>query len=129
MSGRYLLDTNIIIALFGAETPVIRYLQKADEVFIPSIAAGELYYGAYRSHRKEENLTHIADFAAHNVILDCDADTARSYGELKDHLRQQGRPIPENDLWIAALALQHKLILVSRDTHFADIAKLDVASW
>ena len=90
---------------------------------------GELYYGAHKSRRKAENLAHIADFVAHNVVLSCDAETARNYGELKDSLRQQGRPIPENDLWIAALAIQHKLILVSRDAHFADIARLDVESW
>jgi tRNA(fMet)-specific endonuclease VapC len=129
MSGRYLLDTNIIIALFGVETPVIQHLRKADEVFIPSVAMGELYYGAYRSHRKAENLAHIADFVAHTVVLNCDAETASNYGELKDRLRQQGRPIPENDLWIAALAIQHKLVLVSRDAHFAEIAGLDVESW
>lgn len=129
MSGRYLLDTNIIIALFRIDTSIIQHLRQADEVFIPSIAIGELYYGAYRSHRKSENLAHIAEFAAHNVVLGCDADTARNYGELKDYLRQQGRPIPENDLWIAALAIQHKLILVSRDAHFTGIAKPDVASW
>ena len=93
------------------------------------MAVGELYYGAHKSHRKEENLARIADFAAHNTVLSCDAETARNYGALKDGLRQKGRPIPENDLWIAALAIQHKLVLVSRDAHFADVNGLELEPW
>lgn len=129
MSGKYLLDTNIIIALFAAKASVIQHLQGTDEIFIPSVAVGELYYGAHKSHRREENLARIADFVARNAILSCDAETAHHYGKLKDGLRQKGRPIPENDLWIAAIAIQHNLVLVSRDAHLAAVSGLEFESW
>ena len=121
MSGKYLLDTNIVIALFADETSVKDNLAKAEEVFIPSIAIGELCYGARKSARAGENLARIDDFAASNVVLGCDTETARYYGEIKNALRLKGRPVPENDIWIAAIAVQHDLTLVSRDAHFSEI--------
>jgi tRNA(fMet)-specific endonuclease VapC len=124
MAGKYLLDTNVVIALFASDSDVIDFLKNAEEVFIPSIVVGELYYGAYKSSRAQENVVRIDDFAASNVVLSCDADTARWYGLVKDKLRQRGSPIPENDLWVAAVALQHDLTLVTRDTHFNEVENL-----
>jgi len=129
MSGRYLLDTNIIIALFATEAAVIQQLREASEVFIPSVAVGELYYGVYKSRHINENLERITEFVARNVVLGCDAQTARSYGALKEGLRRKGRPLPENDVWIAALAKQHGLVLVSRDGHFAEVTDVEVEVW
>lgn len=57
-------------------------------------------------------------------MLGCDAETARQYGEVKNRLRLKGRPLPENDIWIAALALQYDLILVTRDGHFQEVENL-----
>ena len=90
----------------------------AEEVFIPAVVIGELFYGAKKSGRPAENSHRIEEFAADNAVLSCDAETARLYGEVKSVLQRKGRPIPENDIWIAATALQHDLILVSRDEHF-----------
>lgn len=59
----------------------------------------------------------------------CDEATARMYGEVKAALRKKGRPIPENDVWIAALARQYDLRLISRDKHFATVENLDVEAW
>jgi len=63
------------------------------------------------------------------VILGCDAETARRYGEIKFGLQQKGRPISENDIWIAAIAVQHELTLASRDGHFAEVEGLQVEVW
>ena len=120
MSGKYLLDTNIVIGLFADETVVKDRLKEAEEVFVPSIVLGELYYGAQKSKRMESNIREIEEFAAQSSILNCDAGTARRYGEIKNELRQKGRPLPENDIWIAAMALQNDLILVARDVHFQE---------
>jgi tRNA(fMet)-specific endonuclease VapC len=98
MSGRFLLDTNIVIALFANETPVKDYLARADEVFASSIAIGELCFGARKSGRASENLARIDEFAANSVVLGCDTDTARRYGEIKNALRLKGHPLPENDI-------------------------------
>ena len=129
MSGRYLLDTTIIIALFGNDASVKEKLAQAGEIFVPSIAVGELYYGAWKSVRVKENVARVDDFAAENVVLGCDRETARRYGEIKNALRAKGRPIPENDIWIAAIALEHDLVVVTRDAHFDEIVGLKVARW
>lgn len=129
MSGRYLLDTNIIIALLADELTVKENLADVGEVFIPSIVIGELCYGAYRSSRVQENLKRIEELASSTVVLSCDMDTARQYGMIKNGLRMRGRPIPENDIWIASIALQHGLILISRDVHFDEVEGLQRISW
>ncbi|MFI5340088.1 MAG: type II toxin-antitoxin system VapC family toxin [Candidatus Methylomirabilales bacterium] len=129
MNGRFLLDTNIIIALFADETAVKDSLARADEVFTSSIAIGELCFGAWKSDRASENLARIDDFTANSVVLGCDTDTARRYGEIKNALRLKGRPLPENDIWMAAIALQHGLMLVTRDAHFNEIENLKVVAW
>ncbi len=124
-----MLDTNIVIALFADEAIVKENLAQASEVFIPSIVIGELCYGARRSGRIEANLARIDELVASSTILVCDAETARHYGEVKNKLRLKGRPLPENDIWIAALALQHDLILVTRDAHFQEVENLQTVGW
>ena len=129
MPGRFLLDTNIIIALFAAKRKVLQRLRRAERVFVPVIALGELIYGANKSGQARNNLARIEEFAAANTVLFCDLETARQYGRIKDRLRRKGRPLPENDIWIAALARQHRLTLVSRDAHFAEVENLPVKAW
>ena len=129
MNGRYLLDTNIIIALFADDVAVIQHLANAEETFVPSVAIGELCYGAYKSARVQDNLVRIDGFAASSAVLGCNAETARVYGASKNALRLKGRPLPENDIWIAAIALQYHLTLVTRDAHFSEIAGLLMTLW
>jgi tRNA(fMet)-specific endonuclease VapC len=124
-----MLDTNIVIALFAGDMAVKSGLALAAEVFVPSIVLGELYFGARKSGRTQANLARIDEFAANNVVLGCDTETARRYGDIKDALRIKGRPLPENDIWIAAIAVEHDLTLVSRDAHFDEIEQLKVVAW
>lgn len=118
MSGSFLLDTNIVIGLFAGEESILAQLKQSDEIFIPSIALGELHYGAQKSGRVKQNLERIESLAVDASILDCDGAAARQYGDTKNRLRKKGHPLPENDIWIASLALQHDLTLVTRDAHF-----------
>jgi tRNA(fMet)-specific endonuclease VapC len=127
MNGSYLLDTNIVIALFANDSDVLRQLSAASQIFIPSIVLGELYYGANKSAHSKSNIAHIDNFALKSAVLVC--DTARHYGHIKDHLRAKGNPIPENDIWIAALAKQYHLTLASRDQHFRGIKEIKVEQW
>lgn len=129
MNGRFLLDTNVIIALFAGETSLRNQLEQAKEVFVPTIALGELYFGAKKSRRAEENLKRLDEFAISASVLSCDLDTARTYGAIKNSLRQEGKPIPENDIWIAAIARQYGLTLVTRDAHFDGIDGLAAEAW
>ena len=129
MTGRFLLDTNIVIALFAGEDAVLKPLADAAEVFLPSIVLGELYYGAHKSGRVEANVRRVDELAGRGAVLACDAETGRHYGEVKTLLRAKGRPLPENDIWVAAVALQHGLVLVTRDAHFNEIAPLTAVAW
>jgi len=129
MNGRFLLDTNIVIALSVNDDAVVRRLEEGVTVFLSSIVLGELFFGAYRSARIEENLERASEFATSNTVLVCDTVTARHYGRIKSRLREAGRPIPENDIWIAATAQQHELTLVSRDTHFNEVEGLEAIAW
>jgi tRNA(fMet)-specific endonuclease VapC len=129
MNGRFLLDTNIVIAIFANDPAVRQSLTGANEVFVPSIVLGELYYGAYKSTHADANMAKIDDFAGSCSVLTCDTDTSRHYGKIKNALRLKGRPIPENDIWIAAISKQYALTLVSRDDHFLEVGDLITVAW
>lgn len=130
MAGsKFLLDTNAIIALQREDEALKKLLTAATDVFVPVVAVGELYYGAYKSGRVEENRQNVAAFIAGRVVLRVDADTADVYGQAKQGLRAKGRPIPENDIWIAALAIQYDLTLITDDAHFAEVDNLNWQGW
>jgi tRNA(fMet)-specific endonuclease VapC len=129
MAGDFLLDTNIVAALFNREPAVVTRLGAAPSVYVPAIVLGELFFGALNSSHVPENLQRIADFQADNRVVVADEGTAREYGSIKHDLKVKGRPIPENDIWIAAAARQHGLILVSRDAHFGVVNGLQSESW
>ena len=131
MSGKnYLIDTNIVIGLFASEPSIIEKIKSQSGVIsVPSIVIGELFYGAEQSSKKESNRKRIEEFAQTSLITDCDLDTARHYASVKSYLKSKGTPIPENDIWIAALAKQHRLTLVTRDKHFNNIQELLLESW
>jgi tRNA(fMet)-specific endonuclease VapC len=127
--GSCLLDTNVVVALFKGDPAITQNLQHFDEVFLPVPVLGELYYGARKSGRISDNLTQVDRLAASSVVLGCDLATAHQYALIKDDLRAKGLPIPENDLWIAAIARQHHLTLATRDDHFLLVEGLDTARW
>jgi tRNA(fMet)-specific endonuclease VapC len=129
MSGRYLLDTNIIIAFFKNDENVQNRLAVLADVFVPVIALGELYYGAKHSTQVDKHTQQVQDFADGASLLLCDSSTAEVYGQIKNELKTKGNPIPENDIWIAAIARQHHLTVVTRDQHFKLIDALPIEEW
>jgi tRNA(fMet)-specific endonuclease VapC len=128
MSGK-LLDTNAASAIIDKDPDMQVWLRQDHNTFVPSIVIGELYFGAYKSTRVQSNVTRLEEFIAGNIILNCDAATGDYYGQIKTLLKTKGRPIPENDIWIAAIALQHGLSLVTRDAHFDVVDNLVTESW
>jgi tRNA(fMet)-specific endonuclease VapC len=80
-------------------------------------------------HKKELNRRKIEKLAESALVLASDRNTAKEYGKIKFNLKSKGFPIPENDIWIAAIAKQHDLILVTRDKHFNHIDLLQLESW
>lgn len=127
----FLLDTNIAIALLRREEVVLATLEETTTatLFVPVIVLGELRFGALKSVKVEENPRNIEGLAAESDVLHCDEGTARRYGEVKDVLRRKGRPIPDNDIWIAATALRYDLTPVTRDSHFEYVDGLRVERW
>jgi tRNA(fMet)-specific endonuclease VapC len=130
MTGnKFLLDTNIISAWLKGESSVANKIEKAADIYIPSIVMGELYYGAFFSTQVEKNINSLQKIVTHYQILSADENTALVYGKIKTSLRRNGKPIPENDIWIAALGLQHELNVVTRDKHFAEVEGLKIKKW
>ncbi len=131
MAGhRVLLDTVMVIAYLKSEQTVLNRLQGLS-VYVASITIGEMFFGAYKSSRVNDNLRELRGFMASSniTIIDCDAITGDYYGQIKQSLKRKGRPIPENDIWIAATAMQHSLTLISRDAHFSEVDGLDLSTW
>lgn len=121
MNGKYLLDSNIVIDLFRGDQRIISKINQIKEIKIPIIVIGELYFGAYKSKQISKRLEEIAQLKELVVILNVTKSTAKIYGKIKDQLRSKGKPIPENDIWIASIAKEHNHILLTKDNHFQNI--------
>ncbi|MCG9885252.1 MAG: type II toxin-antitoxin system VapC family toxin [Cyanobacteria bacterium] len=128
-TGRFLLDTNIVIALNKSDLSVAKNIQSAEFVALSITVAGELLYGARRSARRDQNLQQVESLLQSITVLNCDLETARQYARIKEALQRKGRPIPENDIWIAALASQHGLTVATRDSDFSAIPDLEITLW
>jgi len=125
MTGsRCLLDTSVIIHIFKTTPDIIAKLHTFSEIFVPSIAAGELYYGAYCSANIEKHLDQTIQFLNDYTLLSPDAVTGDFYGQIKKSLKDKGKPIPENDIWIASIAIQFNLPLFAVDKHFKEISNI-----
>ncbi len=124
-----LLDTNIISGWLKGESSIADNIDLVDAVYIPIIVIGELEYGAQYSSNIEKNINSIKKVIEHYEVLYLDKNTAEYYGIIKANLRKKGKPIPENDIWIAAIAKQHNLLLISRDKHFQEIESIQLAKW
>ena len=122
MTGnKLLLDTNIVIELFKGNKKVLSALDNHDFIYLPITVLGELYLGAYRSLNIQKKLEEIRNFLKSCTILDSDNNTADNYGAIKSRLLNIGKPIPENDIWIAAISIQFDLPLYTFDNNFKEI--------
>jgi len=97
--------------------------------FLSIITVGELYSGAHQSQRLTFNFTEIQRICTEIPVVDCSLETANQYGRIQALLRAKGRPIPQNDIWIAATAVSHGMTLVTLDQHFNWIDGLPVEIW
>jgi tRNA(fMet)-specific endonuclease VapC len=114
------LDTNRYTDLCRSVPSVAETVEHADEVWLPFIVLGELRAGfaAGNQGSRNEAVLHRFLLKPGIGILYADEQTTYHYGSVYQQLRKQGTPIPTNDIWIAALALQHSLVLCTRDIHF-----------
>ncbi len=129
MPGRFALDTNIVIAMFREDESVFAQLDDSVEIFLPLTIVGELYHGAEKSANRQQNYDRIEALLLDFPILIYNQSVAIQYGKIKRHVEAKGKPIPENDLWIAACAQYFDLTLATRDLHFANIDGLRTVRW
>jgi tRNA(fMet)-specific endonuclease VapC len=122
----YLLDTNIVIELFAQVPSTVELIDSFDQVCSCDVVLGELYYGAFNSKKQKENLLSIERFISIFPTITTDHAVSNQYGQLKTTLKSAGKPLPDNDIWIAAIALKHKYTIVTRDRHFLNFSGLNV---
>lgn len=120
------LDTNAYGGLLSGEPKTVQFLRTAHEIHLPLIVLGELLAGFAVGTRAQKNRDELARFMASPRVqlMKLDEKTPQHYADVFMALRKQGKPIPTNDMWIAALARQHRLPLLSFDAHFATVPGL-----
>ncbi len=123
---RVAIDTNRLTDLLRGDARLAERLGACDEVWVPLIVLGEMkagFHGGNQRYRNEALLQRFLAKATVSVLLP-GRETAEHYARIFVQLKRAGTPVPDNDLWIAALALEHDLTLITRDRHFARIAQL-----
>lgn len=124
MSHSYLLDSSVLILLLRQDPKIVQYVTDATATYMSTIALGELFYGAEHSSQVIKGLTEVRQLANRIATLMVDYAAASIYGRLKHEQRMKGLMIPDNDLWIAATAMQYSLTLARRDLHFNRVTGL-----
>lgn len=127
---RVALDTNRLTDLLGGDLQLGGWLETCERVCVPLFVLAEIKSGFLAGSRQQQNeagLIRLLSQPTAEVLLP-DRETAEHYARLWLQLKRAGKPVPSNDLWIAALALQHDLTLVTRDRHFEAIHQLLLAA-
>lgn len=126
--SRLLLDTSGYSAFVKNDPEAVAAVQSADSHFLNPVVIGELLAGFGGGRRRAENESGLDKFlaGASSVVVDIDQETAARYAVILNSLRAAGTPIPTNDIWIAASAMQHGLELLTGDAHFAKVAQIIV---
>jgi tRNA(fMet)-specific endonuclease VapC len=113
-----IIDTNALSAAADDDPAVIAILSRAEQMAIPVIVLGEYRHGIAQSRNRSGYEKWLAGLLRDCIVLDITEPTTHCYAEITIELKRIGKPIPTNDLWIAALCRQHSLPLLSRDRHF-----------
>jgi predicted nucleic acid-binding protein len=124
-----MLDTNALSAWADADRGLLRVLPKDRLWRLPVVALGEFLFGIRRSRERAKLERWIVEVKTTCVLVSIDADTADHYADIREELRAAATPIPENDIWIAALSRQHQLALATRDGHFDKVRGLTRVAW
>lgn len=124
-----ILDTNALSAAAEEHPGVIGILAGAQQLALPVVVIGEYRYGIAQSRHRARYRRWLDGLVADCRVLDVDEQTTHHYAAISVELRQAGKPIPTNDLWIAALCRQHGLPLLSRDRHFDAVSGVQRLDW
>lgn len=123
------LDTNAVSALFAGDPALGEVLARIERPHLPVVVIGEYRYGLLGSRHRGRLKELLDTLVRESLVLRIDETTAEIYSQVRDELRRTGRPVAENDIWIAALARQHNQPVVSRDEHFDSVPGLRRLTW
>ncbi|HWZ94414.1 MAG TPA: type II toxin-antitoxin system VapC family toxin [Opitutaceae bacterium] len=129
MTGDLVLDTSVVIAALRGVPGVEAKLDQVERLWLPVIALGELELGVELASNAGAQRAAVDAFLSAVVVLTLTNQTARHYARLRAALSRAGTPIPENDLWIAALAVERGWPVATRDAHFVHVPGLTVQDW
>ncbi len=124
-----ILDTNALSALAEGDAAFRKAIERESELAIPSVVLGEYLFGVRNSRHRERYERFLRASEAILHTLPVRASTARHYADVRYELKSAGRPIPSNDVWIAAICREHRGRLASRDRHFEWVPGLTVVGW
>ena len=124
-----ILDTNALSAAAEREPSALEVVARAERLAIPVIVLGEYRLGIAQSRHRVSYENWLREWTAAVSVLDIDEETTHSYAAIGLELKKKGKPIPANDLWIAALCRQYSLPLLSRDRHFDFVSGLRRIDW
>ena len=124
-----ILDTNALSAVADNEPAAVRIFSQATSIELPVIVLGEYRFGIAHSRRRNEYEKWLGELIAATRVLPVDDETSSQYAKIRAELKKAARPIPSNDLWIAAVARQHRRALMSRDRHFDDVQGVKRIGW
>ncbi len=125
---RIAIDTNVAIAFLNNQEGIKNSLRGYDEIYLPITVCGELIFGAKNSAHPIKNIDRLGGLLEYGIILNSNLQVAETYGGVRKQLKEIGRPIPENDIWIAAICLANELPLMTFDKHFSYVEGLSVKS-
>jgi len=124
-----ILDTNICIELLNGNEHTIKKLSKYSVICVPIIVCGELLFGAKNSKRSKSNEKKFKTFIDSCVVLNTNSLVAKEYATIRKYLKDNGTPIPENDIWIAAICKVNDIPLATKDKHFKNILGISLAKF
>ena len=124
-----IVDTNALSAAADADPSVLAILARVEQMAVPVIVLGEYRYGIAQSRKRANCESWVTGLLRDCLVLDVNEPTTQHYAEIVLELKRIGKPIPTNDLWIAALCRQHSLPLLSRDRHFDWVAGTKRVDW
>lgn len=125
-----ILDTNAVSDFADANQGLLDQLtQSAEDIHLPVIVLGEYRYGIKSSRLRTARESWLDELESSAIVLTVTSETGRIYADIRHELRTSGRPIPENDIWIAALARQYGLQVLSNDAHFDHVSGVERISW
>ena len=129
MTGDLVLDTSVVVAALRGLPGIAERLDRVERLWLPLTALGELELGVELASNPVPQRAALDAFLSVVAILPASTNTTRHYARLRGALARSGTPIPENDVWIAAVALEHNWPLATRDAHFTRVPGLVVQDW